>query len=241
MLDIFKNRTKTKVSGETSIMYVVGCLIGVVIFMMALSEYSNYVIVRHIEAVSDLAAVEAVRAYIDEEELRNERLTIKDEDIPKIRDLYLKKVREHLPDRGADIIRVEIPEIIDGVIYIPDDYETAIFPNSTSTAFVSLGDQIDGTQQWTLLDGTTPGNSACALVKDMSNINTASTKAKTSYIFMAKITVIYKTNPLFGSAGGNLLNFVDIFTDTPVSLTTVKNDPKVNCVTIESQGKVTLR
>lgn len=237
----FKKRIRRKVSGDTMMLYVVASLIGIVVFMMALSEYSNYVVVRHIEAVSDLAAVEAVRAYVDEEELRNERLTIKAENVPKIRDLYLKKVRECLPNRAAKILRVEIPTIVDGVIAVPDNYETMTFPYSTSTAFIDMGDQQGGEQQWYLLGGTTPGNSSAALVRDTSNINTASTKSKTSYIFMVKLTVIYRTNPLFGNLGGNLLNFVDIFTDTPVSIATVKNDRAVNCITIESQGKVTLR
>lgn len=241
LIEKIKRKIHKKRSGETSMLYVVASLIGIVIFMMALSEYSNYVVVRHIEAVSDLAAVEAVRAYVDEEELRNERLTIKAENIPKIRDLYLQKVRSCLPDRAAKILRVEIPTIVDGVIEIPDDYETAVFPYSTSTAFVDMGDQQEGKQQWFLLGGTTPGTASAALVRDTSNINTASTKSKTSYIFTVKLTVIYKTNPLFGNLGGNLLNFVDIFTDTPVSIATVKNDRTVNCITIESQGKVTLR
>lgn len=241
MLEKLKVKLLRKQPGDISITYAVVCLIGVLVFMMAFTEYNNYLIVRHIEAVSDLAAVEAVRAFVDEEELRNERLTIKTENIPKIRDLYLEKVRKHLPMRTADILRVEIPTITDGTILIPDDYRTATFPNSTSEAFVDMGDQAEHTQQWFLLGGNTPGTASAALVRDTSNINTASTKSKTSYIFTVKLTVIYKTIPLFSRPGGNILNFVDIFTDTPITITTVKNDKSVNCITIESQGKVTLR
>ena len=228
-------------SGELSIAYAVVTLIGVMVFSMAFIEYNNYMIVRHIEAVSDLAAVEAVRKYVDEEELRNERLVIKPENIPRIRDTYLEKVRENLPSRVADILRIEIPSIEDGVIEISDNYLTDVFPNSTSEAFVDMGDQQNRTQQWFVLDGTTPGDAAAAVVRDTSNINTAAKKQKTSYIFTVKLTVIYKTMPMFSRPGGNILNFVDIFTNTPVTIVTTKNDPTVNCITIESQGKVTLR
>lgn len=240
MMEWLKKRIKKKVQADTAIMYVAVILIGLTVFLMAIAEYNNFIIVRQLEAASDLAAVEAVRYYIDETELRNERLEIKESDIPLIRDKYLEKVRACIPNVSTSILRIEIPTIVDNVIEIPDDYAATDFPNSSSDAFVDYGDQYDGKQHWYLLDGNTPGTAAAALVQDFSNLDTASDHPRTSYIFTVKMTVIYKALPIFGRTG-SLLNFVDIFTDEPVTLHTKWGDKGISCVTIESQGKVTLR
>ena len=240
MMEWLKKRIKKKVQADTAIMYVAVILIGLTVFLMAIAEYNNFIIVRQLEAASDLAAVEAVRYYIDETELRNERLEIKESDIPLIRDKYLEKVRACIPNVSTSILRIEIPTIVDNVIEIPDDYATTDFPNSSSDAFIDYGDQYDGKQHWYLLDGNTPGTAAAALVQDFSNLDTASDHPRTSYIFTVKMTVIYKALPIFGRTG-SLLNFVDIFTDEPVALHTKWSDNGISCVTIESQGKVTLR
>lgn len=240
MTDWLKKRIEKKVPADTVIMYVAVILIGLTVFLIAIAEYNNFIIVRQLEAASDLAAVEAVRYYIDETELRNERLEIKESDIPLIRDKYLEKVRACIPNVSTAILRIEIPTIVDNVIEIPDDLETAEFPNSDSEDFVDYGDQYGGKQHWYLLDGNTPGTAAAALVQDFSNLDTASDHPRTSYIFTVKMTVIYKALPIFGRTG-SLLNFVDIFTDEPVTLHTKWSDKGISCVTIESQGKVTLR
>lgn len=222
--------------------FVAICLISVIIVISALSEYNNILIVRNLEAAADLAAVESLRKYIDEDALRNERLEINEEDLPKIRDLFLEKVRNHMPDGSMQILRVEIPTVKDGEIVIPADFETAEFPYSTSADFVDYGSQQDDTQQWYLLGGNTIANSSVAIIRDTSNIDTASRKSRTSYIMTAKVTIIYETIGLLNNSDYNLLNYVDVFTNNPVSIETHQvNDKRVNCITIECEGKVTLR
>ena len=96
--------------------------------------------------------------------------------------------------------------------------------------------------EWYLLGGDNVGNSSVAIVRDTSNIDTNSKKSKTSYIMTAKVTVIYETVNYLNMASLNQLNFVDVFTDHPVTLETKQvADKRVNCVTIECEGKVTLR
>lgn len=232
-----------KKKGSIMPIFVVVCLIGVVMILSALMEYNNILIVRNFEAAADLAAVESLRAYVDETALRNERLEINPEDYPKIRDLFLEKVRGSEPGGTLSVIRVEIPTVErDGTINIPVNYETAKFPYSTDNNFVDYGSQQNDTQQWYLLGGNNVGNSSVAIVRDTSNIDTNSKKSKTSYIMTAKVTIIYETINYLNMGSLNLLNFVDIFTDHPVKLETKQvDDRRVNCVTIECEGKVTLR
>lgn len=218
------------------------CMIGIVVLMAAVTEYNNILIVRNLEATADLAAVEALRMHVDEEAFRNERLEIKPEDFPKIRDTMLEKIRENIPKGSMKILRIEIPEIREGKVTIPEDYINSEFPYSTSNHFVDYGSQQNDTQQWWLLGGTTPGNSSMAIVRDTSNINTASSKQRTSYIVTAKIVVVYETVGLLNRSDKNILNFVDVFTDTPVTIETMQpSDRGVKAITIECEGKVTMR
>ena len=246
IIAVLKHRLKTMSAktkrGTIMPVFVIICLIGVIVLISALSEYNNILIVRNLEAAADLAAVESLRKYIAEDALRNERLEIKEEDLPKIRDLFLEKVKTHMPEGSMQIIRVEIPTVKDGEIIIPENFETADFPYSTSTDFVDYGSQQNDTQQWYLLGGNTVANSSVAIVRDTSNIDTASKKSRTSYIMTAKVTIIYETIGLLNNADYNLLNYVDVFTDNPVSIETHQvNDKRVNCITVECEGKVTLR
>lgn len=238
-----KKKVTQKKKGVIMPIFVIVCLIGVVMILSALLEYNNILIVRNFEAAADLAAVESLRAYVDENALRNERLEINPEDYPKIRDLFLEKVRGSEPGGTLRIVRIEIPEVErDGTINIPEDYETADFPYSTDTNFIDYGSQQGDTQQWYLLGGDNVGNSSVAIVRDTSNIDTNSKKSKTSYIMTAKVTVIYETVNYLNMVSLNQLNFVDVFTDHPVTLETKQvADKRVNCVTIECEGKVTLR
>ena len=233
---------KKKKRGSITPLFLVTCMIGVILFMGALSEYNNIMIVRNLEAAADLAAVESLRAYVDEEERRNERLVIKQEDMPRIRDLMLQKIRESVPQGTMNIVRIEIPTITDGKVVIPENFEEATFPYSTSIDFVDYGSQQGDTQQWFLLGGNTVANSSVAIVRDLSNIDTASRKTHTSYILTAKVTIIYETIGFLIRATYNLLNFVDIFTDHPVSVETYQSgNRQVSCITVECEGKVTLR
>lgn len=231
-----------KKRGVITPLFLLICMIGIVTLMAAITEYNNILIVRNLEAAADLAAVEALRTYVDEDAFRNERLEIKPEKFPEVRDLMLEKIRDSVPKGSMKILRIEIPEIRDGKVTIPDDYLTATFPYSTSTQFVDYGSQQEDTQQWWLLGGTNTGNSSMAIVRDTSNINTASSKKHTSYLVTAKLVVIYETVGLLNLAQKNILNFVDIFTDNPVSIETIQpTDRGVRAITIECEGKVTMR
>lgn len=239
---IIQKTITTKKRGVIMPAFVAICLIGVIVVLSAVSEYNNILLVRNLEAAADLAAVESLRKYVDETALRNERLEIPEEDLPKIRDLFLEKIRTHIPDGSLNVVRIEIPTIIDGHISIPDNFETANFPYSTSTDFVDYGSQQNDTQQWFLLGGDTVADSSVAIVRDTSNIDTASKRSHTSYIMTAKVTIIYETVGLLNNADYNLLNYVDVFTDNPVTIETHQlKEKRVNCITIECEGKVTLR
>lgn len=241
-----KDKLNKKKKGVLSIPFVIACLAALVLFITILNEYNNVLIVRNLEATSDLAAVESLRAYIDEESLRDEKLEIKEENLPEIRKLFLKKVRENLPSHSYGIIRIEIPTVAaDGTIVIPDNYKDvdnqAIFPNSEDAAFAGPYATNSGARTEYLVGGDSTDVAAMSIVKDTTNLATSGEKKKTSYILTAKVTVLYKVNPLFNTIRTSLLNYVDILSDQVTSISTEQVDKNTMAVTIQAIGKVTLR
>ena len=123
MLNNIKDRLlklgKKRKKGAMSMMFVIGSLAALVLFTSIIYEYSNIIIVRTFESAADLAAVEALRTYIDEDSLRNEDLQLAtytagddnpdcyDEGDPKciaVRDLFLQKIRESMPSHSAKVL-----------------------------------------------------------------------------------------------------------------------------------------
>lgn len=247
-----KRTLKGKKRGVLSIPFVIGCLAALVIFVTALNEYNNYLIIRNIEATSDLAAVEALRAYVDETELRDEKLVIKPENFPKIRELFLEKIRDNLPSHSFKIIRIEIPTTVrDGnnvKIKIPANYanvdDTNAFPNSSKESFTGPYSTMSGERTEYLLGGTSTSEAAMSIVKDTTNLATSGTKTKTraSYILTAKVTVLYKVDGFYNTVRSSLLNYFDILSGDVTRVTTIQTaDKNVMAVTVQAIGKVTLR
>lgn len=249
--EILKKKLRGKKRGVLSIPFVLGCLAALVIFVTILNEYNNYMIVRNLEATSDLAAVEALRAYIDETALRDEKLEIDPGDFPEIRKLFLEKIRDNLPSHTYGIIRIEIPTInSDGTIVIPSGYDdpknTGIFPNSYLTSFTGPYETNNNTRTEYLMGGNTTSMAAMSIVKDTSNLATSGTKTKTraSYILTAKVTVLYKVDGLYNTVKTSLLNYVDILSSDVNAVTSIRTnqvDKNVMAVTVQAIGKVTLR
>ena len=236
----FNNKKK----GVLSIQFVIVCLVMVVLFSTVLTEFQHQLIIRNIEATADLAAVESLRAYIDEEQLRDESLSIKEEDLPKIRELFLKKIRDTIPSSSYAIERIEIPTVINGEVQLQEDWEDQDFPNSDTTPFDGPHAAMqDGKEVRTeyYVGGNSTDTAAMAIVKDLSNLATSGEKPKTSYILTSKVTVIFRSTSLLNAMEFALLNYVDIFTDRSTSIVTHQLDKNTIAVTIQAIGKVTLR
>ena len=250
MLKIILNKLRktshinNKKKGALSIPFVIVCLIMVVLFTTVLTEFQHRLIIRNIEATADLAAVEALRAYIDEDALRDENLQIKEEDLPKIRDLFLKKIRENLPSSSYAIERIEIPTVVNRVVQLDEVGENQDFPNSDTTPFNGPHAAMeDGKEVRTeyYVGGNSTDTAAMSIVKDLSNLATSGEKPKTSYILTSKVTMIFKSTSLLNNMTLSLLNYVDIFTDRSTSIVTNQIDQNTIAVTIQAIGKVTLR
>lgn len=248
---MLKKIKQKKKKGMLSLLFVITCLAMVVIFTTILNEYNNFLIIRNCEATADLAAVESLRAYIDETALRDEKLEITtndagEPDLNGIRSLFIKKIRENIPSHSYNIIRVEIPSVrSDGTVIIPTNYadttNQSIFPNTADTLFQGPYSLDGGKETAYYLGGDTTDVAAMSIVKDLTNLATSGEKPKTSYILTAKVTVIYKVHPLYNIIHSNLLNYVDIFSNRVTSIKTVQVDKNTAAVTIQAIGKVTLR
>lgn len=246
LLSLKENKTikSLKKTGAMSIQFVLVCLVTVVLITTVLTEFQHMLIIRNIEATADLAAVEALRMYVDEQELRDENLVIQESDLPNIRRVFLEKIRENLPNESFAIERIEIPTLQGGTVQISEDYMNQQFPNSDTTPFNGPhATYQDGKAIRTeyYVDGTSTDNAAMSIVKDLSNLATSGEKPKTSYILTSKVTVIFKTTPLLNTVQYGLLNYVDIFTDKATAVVTQQVGPDSLAITIQAIGKVTLR
>ena len=233
-----------KKKGVLSIQFVIVCLVMVILFSTVLTEFQHHLIIRNLEATADLAAVESLRAYIDEEQLRDETLTIKEEDLPKIREIFLKKIRDNIPSNSYTIERIEIPTVVNGEVELSEDWMNQDFPNSDTTPFdgphAALKDGKEVRTEY-YVGGNSTDTAAMSIVKDLSNLATSGEKPKTSYILTSKVTVIFRSTSLLNSMEYALLNYVDIFTDRSTSIITHQLDKNTIAVTIQAIGKVTLR
>lgn len=238
------NKKGLKKKGAMSVQFVLVCLITVVIIMTVLTEFQHHLIIRNLEATADLAAVEALRKYVDEQELRDENLVIQESDLVNVRKEFLEKIRENLPSNSFVIERIEIPTLENGVVKVEEDYNNQNFPNSSTTPFDGPHATMqDGKTVRTeyYVDGTSTDNAAMSIVKDLSNLATSGEKPKTSYILTSKVTVIFRSTPLLNKIRYGLLNYVDIFTDKTTSVITEQVGPNSVAVTIQAIGKVTMR
>lgn len=142
MLKQYAEKLNRKKSAAMSLPYAVLLMVSLIVFTALLSQYNNATVVRNVEAASDLAAVEALRKYIDyadkamyydnppnegklsSEMLRNEELYIDPGDYLNIRNSYLELLRGALMPSLGNVLRIEIPTVQAGQIVMPSDYAT---------------------------------------------------------------------------------------------------------------------
>ena len=256
MLREIRRKLKNR-SGVVSMPFVIAVMAALILLSTIIEEYQSQMIIRQVEAAADLAAVEALRKNIDEVALRNEHLSIDTdgdgresyEDMDKIRTDFINMIRDSLP-KTTRIVRVEIPNIRNGNVEIPENCETATFPNSLAAAdggnmFLEGQETNDGKRVEYPLNGVTTDSAAMSIVKDTSGLMTSNseTKDRTSYFLSAKVLIIYKRYGLLSSARTAILNYVDIFQGEGAStrISTAQIDKHTARVTIQAIGKVTLR
>jgi len=245
---VIKSIFKKKKKGTLSLPYVILCMGALALFISMLFEYRNILMVRNFESVTDLASVESLRLAVSENALKNEVLQLdydKDgaetvADMNMIRDTFLEKVQNSMIANGGSILRVEIPQInSQGEIIIPQEYQTAAFPNSHTNSF--HGPYGNESRYMYFLGGDTSETSAMSIVCDRTNLASSGTKIKTSYMLTAKVVVIYKTNGLVNTFSEQSVKYTDIFSGNVTVVKTQRLDNNVNAITLQVVGKVTLR
>lgn len=236
-----------KKKGFISIIYVMLLLGGIIILTGIFTTYQHQLIIRNLEAAADLAAVESVRKVVDEADLRNEKLLIKDDKMDEMRDIFIKKIRDHMPSHSFEILRVEIPTLDEdgNVVLTGADIEEMDFPNSDTTPFTGPYDSEDTVKhvQKTsyLMGGSTSDNSAMELSRVTGNLATSGQKEKTSYVLSSKVTILFKTNASVNRLSFELLNYVNILSGNTRTVITRQIDEQTIAVTIQAIGQVVMR
>ena len=237
---------KKRKKGAISIIYIFLIIGAIVVIGGVMTTYQHQLIVRNFEAAADLAAVESVRKVIDEAALRNENLEIKPEKMVEMRDIFLKKIREHMPSSTYEIIRIEIPtvDIHGNVLLNGTDIEAMTFPNSTSAPFNGPFDSEDITKHVKktsyFVGNNTSDTAAMELTRTTGNLATG-TKEKTSYILSSKVTIFFRTNASINQLTEELLNYVNILSGNERSVITKQIDKTTLAVTIQAIGQVVMR
>lgn len=250
MIKRISEKLKKEKNGSLAIPMCILALTLIAVFTIQLTDWNNTHIIRSFEAASDLAAVESLRTYIDEKELRQERLELTGINgseaerlkvLNDIRDLYMEKVRASMPTGTGNVVRIEIPTIVSGKIEIPDGFDDSSFPlSSGGTWYGPVVVSPERTEYY--LGGHSADTASMTIAKDTSGLASSGNKARTSYFIETKCTVIYKTLGMFDSgATWNRLNYVDILTDNTITLDTKRIKNGMTAVTIQTMGKVTLR
>lgn len=240
--------------GALSLPFVVTIVGAIVLFASILNNMKNNLAVRNFESVTDLAAVETLRAAVDEKALANERLSIDvdldgvetPEDMDLIRDEFISRVRDITLKNTPYAIRVEIPNVdASGNPYAPSDWSSGVFVNSQSSPTSGEGHfgmkSGDESRYGYFLGGTDTMNSAMSVVCDRTNLVTSGVKEKQSYIMTAKVMIIYKAMPLLNKFEHQNVSYTDIFSDSVTVISTARLGPDINAVTLQVIGKVTLR
>mgnify|MGYP003307736789 CR=1 FL=1 len=249
-----KNLLKKK-RGAMSLPFVILIMVSLITMFSLLSEYSNMLIIRNVEAASDLAVVECLRKHVDEDSLRyEESLYIPPEEFLDIRNEYIESVRNSAMQSVFAIKRIEIPEMDNGNVVLPGGYaEDGIYkysynklPDGTrfvdsSVGFTEMQHMGNERDVW-YLGGDDEKYSSITIVKDRTNLQTSGIKEKESYIMTVKTTIVYNSIGLLSRMGYNFLKYNDIFNDDlpTTSIYTVQYDKGITAVTIETIGKVTL-
>ncbi len=240
-------KLKRKKKGAISIIYIFLIIGAIVVIGGVMTTYQHQLIVRNFEAAADLAAVESVRKVVDEAALRNEKLEIKPEKMVEMRDIFLKKIREHMPSSTYEIIRIEIPtvDIHGNVLLNGTDIKAMNFPNSTSAPFNGPFDSEDTTKHVKktsyFVGNNTSDTAAMELTRTTGNLATSGIKEKTSYILSSKVTIFFKTNASINKLTEELLNYVNILSGNERSVITKQIDKTTLAVTIQAIGQVVMR
>lgn len=228
-----------------SIQFVILIMIAIIGFITAFSEFEHQMLLRNLEASADLAAVEALREYVDETKLRDGELYLNPDDYGKIRDLYLKKIKQSVPFRTADVIAIGIPSVDSrGNVTLDDvnltDLNHVSFPNSTAQfvasatpskeTTLSIANAKQGLQGlWCLgWNGVTADASKYApmtiakldQINENNNKGVSGTKLKHSYVITAKITVLFKTSSLLNRLKSAALTYFDFLSNEPATVVT---------------------
>lgn len=247
MLRLVKNKMKERKKGAISIITVLLSLGAVIILIGIITTYEHQMIIRNFEAVSDLAAVESLRKYMDENALRNEKLVVKEENLTKIRDDFLKRIRSNTPSKTYSILRIEIPTIdSDGnVVFSDSQIKEMDFPNSKTTSFYGpttvVNNNIDVAQTSYFIGGTTTDKCAFEISKISGNLAASGKKKKDAYILTSKVTIFFDTNSFINNLSFSLLNYVNILSGNERSVITKQIDKNTIAVTIQTIGEVVLR
>ena len=165
----------------------------------------------------------------------------------EMRDIFLKKIREHMPSSTYEIIRIEIPtvDIHGNVLLNGTDIEAMTFPNSTSAPFNGPFDSEDITKHVKktsyFVGNNTSDTAAMELTRTTGNLATSGTKEKTSYILSSKVTIFFRTNASINQLTEELLNYVNILSGNERSVITKQIDKTTLAVTIQAIGQVVMR
>lgn len=238
---------KPKKKGFISIVSVLLCLGAIVILMGIITTYEHQLIIRNLEAVADLAAVESVREVIDENSLRNEVLEVKADKMDKMRENFLRRIRDNIPTKTFEIIRIEIPTINgDGyVAFTGTDLEEMTFPNSKDAPFVGPTTVVDSetgiSRTSYFVGGGSTDRCAMELARISGNLAVSGSKKKDAYILSSKVTIFFKTTSSLNNLSYSLLNYVNILSGNERAVVTKQIDKETIAVTIQTIGQVVLR
>lgn len=249
-----------KKKGAISLPYVILITGTVIVFASVFNQMKNNLAVRNFESVTDLAAVETLRKFVDEKALANEHLQMDADgdgketsaDMDLIRDEFLASIRKSVFENTSYAIRVEIPDVDEnGEPVPPADWKNGTFENSQSAAtgkkghfselhYIGSADKPEERYAF-YLDGTNTENSAMSIVCDRTNLATSGLKGKQSYMLTAKVMIIYNAMPLLNKFEKQSVGYTDIFSDNVTVVRTDRLAPDVNAITLQIIGKVTLR
>ncbi|WP_373262072.1 hypothetical protein [Hungatella hathewayi] len=247
MLNSIKQMLSKKKKGAISIISVLLSLGAVVILIGIITTYEHQLIVRNLEAVADLAAVESLRKVIDENSLRNEKLEIKPENMKKIRKDFLDRIRDNVPNTTFEILKIEIPSIdsYGNVIFTGSDINTMSFPNSESSGFTGpttiVDNDTDISRTSYFVGGNSTDNCVLEVAKINGNLAVSGSKKKEAYILSSKVTIFFRTNSSINRLSMNLLNYVNILSGNERQIITKQIDKSTIAVTIQAIGEVVLR